>query len=250
MGKDFIRNLSFEDFLKINTSYELHDLAGMCSFDIQEWIIESKLCSEATALMLFWNNHPEDFLGYSWKAKTGSRIEDFNFIRTIINNFERGFYLKTDISYDPSNAISKIKFIPDVVLQVCHGEEPYVYIDKKEVHSWFGDYLDSKIYRCDNTMELYNIVVSLKHREMSVYEKILDHPCCDKAIAIMIYWLLDRYSNFTIYADDWLAIKPMLEKIVKKLENNEYPEILAYDPNKEVRPIKWKIPDYMFKKIG
>lgn len=53
-----------------------------------------------------------------------------------------------------------------------------------------------------------------------------------------------------MYAEDWLTIKPILEKIVYRLQNNEYQEVLTYDPNKEVKPIKWKIPDYMFRKIG
>lgn len=250
MSEYLYSDLSFEDFQKFNTPYKLHNLASRSLFQVQQWIIESKLCSEATALMLFWKTCPHEFLSYSWKAKSCSRIDDFNFIRTIINNFEKGFYLKTDISYDPSEAISKANIIPDVVLQASNGEEPYIYIDKKEVHSWFGDYLDSKIERCDTTIELYNIAVSLRHREMDVYEKIIDHSFCDKAIAIMIYWLLDRYSNFTLYAQEWLKIKPIMEKIVLKLQNNEYPEVLTYDPNKEVRPVKWRIPDIMFKKIN
>ena len=243
-------DLTFDEFKKFSTPYELHDIANRCFFYIQEWIVESSLCSEATALMLFWENSPVSFLDWSWNKKTGSGIEDFNLIRTIINNFEKGFYLKTDIKYDPSEKISKTEFIPEVVLQASKGEEPYIYIDKKEVHSWFGDYLDSKIYRCDTTIELYNIVVSLKQREIDVYENILEHPMCDKAIALMIYWLLKKYSNSSLYAENWLIIKPILEKIVYRLQNNEYKEVLTYDPNKEVKPIKWKIPEYMFKKIG
>ncbi|NDV64904.1 DUF4274 domain-containing protein [Bacteroides sp. 224] len=242
--------LTFEEFQKFSTPCELHDIASRCLYEIKQWIVESDLCSEATALMIFWNACPADFLNYSWNKKTGNDIDVFNIIRTVINNFEKGFYLKTDIKYDPSEVISKTKFIPEVVLQASKGEEPYIYIDKEEVHSWFGDYLVSKINRCDTTIELYNIAVSLKHREINVYEKILEHPLCDKAIALIIYWLLDKYSNSSLYATDWLIIKPVLEKIVHKLENNEYKEILAYDPNKEVKPIKWKIPDYMFKKIG
>ena len=246
--EDYSR-LTFEEFKKFSTPYELHDIANRCLFEIQEWIVESSLCSEATALMIFWNNAPFDFLDYGWKKKTGSGIENFDIIRTIINNFEKGFYLKTDIKYDPSEVISNARRIPEVVLQASKGEEPYIYIDKKEVHSWFGDYLDAKIYHCGTTIELYNIAVSLKHREMSVYENIIEHPLCDKAIALMIYWLLDKYSNSNLHAQEWPTIKPILEKIVCKLQNNEYKEVLTYDPNKEVKPVKWKIPDYMFEKV-
>lgn len=241
--------LTFYDFQKFSTPYQLHDIAGRCLFEIQQWIVESNLCSEATALMIFWNACPTDFLNYSWNKKTGNDIDVFNIIRTVINNFEKGFYLKTDISYNPSEVILKTNFIPEVVLQASKGEDPYIYIDKKEIHSWFGDYLDNKIERCDTTIELYNIAVSLKNRDIAVYEKILEHPLCDKAIALIIYWLLDKYSNYSLYAEDWPVIKPILEKIVYKLLNNEYEEVLTYDPNKEVKPIKWRIPDCMFKKI-
>lgn len=77
----------------------------------------------------------------------------------------------------------------------------------------------------------------------------LKHPLCDKAIAFMMYWLLDKYSNFSLHAEEWPIIKPILEKIVYKLQNNEYKEVLTYGPNKEVKPVKWKIPDCMFKKL-
>jgi len=247
--KDYSR-LTLEEFKKFSTPEELHDIAGRCLYEIQQWIVESNLCSEATALMIFWKACPVEFLEYSWNKKTGNDIDVFNIIRTVINNFEKGFYLKTDIKYDPSEVISKTKFIPEVVLQASKGEEPYIYIDKKEVHSWFGDYLVAKIHRCETTMELYNIAVSLKQRELNVYEQLLDHPLCDKAIALMIYWLLVKYSNSSLYAEQWLSIKPILEKIVNRLQNNHYPEVLSYDPNKEIKPIRWKIPEYMFQKIG
>ncbi|WP_346084426.1 hypothetical protein [Sphingobacterium ginsenosidimutans] len=41
-----------------------------------------------------------------------------------------------------------------------------------------------------------------------------------------------------------------MENIIDKLERNEYPEILNYDPVKEVNPIKWEIPEHLFNKIN
>ena len=241
--------MPIEEFQKFTTPYELHEIAcRSCSFELEKWIVESALCSEATALMIFWRMNPAEFLNYSWKKKFDDEIH-FDIVRIIIKNFEKGFYQKTDIKYDPSDAISKEEFIPEVLLQACNGEEPYIYIDAKEVHSWFGDYLESKIHRCETTMELYNIAVSLKHREISVYEKVIDHPMCDKAIALIVYWLLDKYSVSALYAQEGLSFNPILKKIVKRLQNNEYQEILEYDPNKYVKPIKWKIPEFMFNKI-
>ncbi|SEQ98017.1 hypothetical protein [Epilithonimonas lactis] len=241
-------DLDFEEFQKINSPYELHKLAIKCYFYIQEWIVESKICSEATALMLFWNNNPFEHIRIGWKTRKGTN-ENFDLIKTIITNFEKGFYLKTDISYDPSEKISQEEKIPNIVLQPSNGEEPFTYLEEKEVHSWFGEYLQTQIHRCDSTIELYNIALFLKHREFNVYTTIIEHKFCDKAIALLIYWRLEKYSSLSLYAEDWFEIKPIMEQIIKKLESNEYKDVLAYDPNIEIKPIKWEIPKYLFDKI-
>ena len=247
--QDYYKSMEFEDFQKIQTPVELHTLATKCYFYIQQWIVESKLCSEATALMIFWNSSPYEYISYSWKTRKGTN-EDFDLIRTIIDNFEKAFYLKTDIRYDPSKEIAKSVTIPDIVLQASNGEEPYIYLEEKEVKNWFGEYLQNQIKRCDSAIELYNIVVFLKHKELGVYKAVIEQQFCDKAIALMMYWQLQRYSNLSLYAEDWLEIKKILEDIIQKLQNNEYLEALLYDPNKEVKPIKWKIPENLFNKIN
>ncbi|TDG34968.1 hypothetical protein EZJ43_16125 [Pedobacter changchengzhani] len=242
-------HISFEEFLKIETPYELHKLAVKCYFYIQEWIVESELCSEATALMIFWNNSPFEHIRIGWKTRKGTN-EDFDLTKTIITNFERGLYLKTEISYDPTEKINEIEKIPNEVLEACNGEEPYLYLEEKEIQTWFGEYLENQIQRCESTIELYNVAIFLKHKELDVYKTVIEHQFCDKAIALMIYWRLEKYSNLSLYAEDWLEIKPILEKIVQKIKNNEYAEILTYNPNTEVNPIKWEIPKYLFNKMS
>ena len=242
-------NLEFEEFQKIQTPIELHQLAQHCYFYIQQWIVESKYCSEATALMIFWNSTPYEYVRYSWKTKKGTN-EDLDLIRTIINNFEKGFYLKTDIAYDPSEKIDCAERIPEIVLQPVIGEEPYIYFDEEEVRGWFGEHLMNQIQRCDSTIELYNIAVFLKHKEFEVYQKIIGHPYCDVAIALMTYWRLEHYSTLSLYAEDWLSIKSILDSIEESLTQQRYPQVFSYDPNIEVKPIKWNIPDYMFVKIS
>jgi hypothetical protein len=242
-------HLTFEEFQKIKSPHELHQLATKCYFYIQEWIVKSEFCSEATALMLFWDTSPLELIRIGWKTREGTN-EDFDLVKTIITNFEKAFYLKTDISYDPSEKIAKAEKIPHVVLQPSNGEEPYTYLDEKEVNGWFGEYLENQIKRCDSTIELYNIAFFLKHREFEVYENVIEHKFCDKAIALLIYWRLEKYATLSLYAEDWPEIKPILGMLVKKLENNEYEEILTYDPNKELKPIKWEIPNYLFNKIN
>lgn len=242
-------HLDFEEFQKINSPYELHKLAKKCYFYIQEWIVESKICSEATALMLFWDNSPFEHIRIGWKTRKGTN-DNFDLIKTIITNFEKGFYLKTDINYDPSEKISEAEKIPNIVLQPSIGKQPYTYLDENEVHSWFGEYLQAQIRRCDSTIELYNIALFLKHREFDVYKTIIEHKFCDKAISLLIYWRLVKYSTLSLYAEDWFEIKPIMEQIIEKLENNGYKDVLAYDPNKEIKPIKWEIPKYLFDKIN
>lgn len=246
---DAYRHMEFEEFQQLKTTQELHQLATQCFFYIQQWIVESPLCSEATALMLFWNNYPFEAIRRSWKTKKETD-ENFDIVKTVINNFEKGFYTKTAISYDPSEKIAQAPKIPTSVLQTSVGEEPYIYLDAQEVQSWFGEHLNNQIIRCDSTIELYNIAVSLKHRECEVYKTITEHRCCDKAIALMVYWLLERYSTLNRYAEDWLQIKPILDNIVYKLDRKEYLEVLNYDPVKEVNPIKWEIPSYLFNRIN
>lgn len=242
-------HLDFEEFQQINSPDEIHKLATKCYFYIQEWIVESKFCSEATALMLFWDNSPFELIRIGWKTRKGTN-DNFDLIKTIVTNFEKGFYLKTDISYNPAEKIAKAEKIPPIALQPSYGEEPFTYLEEKEVHSWFGEYLHSQIIRCDSTIELYNIAVFLKHREFEVYKLIIDHQFCDKAIALLIYWRLEKYATLSLYAEDWLEIKPIMEQIIQKLENKEYKDVLAFDPNKEIKPIKWEIPTYLFNKIN
>lgn len=247
--EDPYRHMEFEEFQLLSTPYELHKLATQCFFYIQQWIVESPFCSEATALMIFWNNYPFEAIRQSWKTRKGTD-ENFDIIKTVINNFEKEFYLKTAISYDPAEKIAQAPKIPNVVLQASHGEEPYIYLEEKEVHSWFGEHLINQIIRSDSTVELYNIAALLKHREFDVYQCVIGHKYCDKAIALMVYWLLERYSSMTLYAEDWPEIRLILENIVDRLERNEYPEILSYDPVKEVNPIKWEIPEHLFNRIN
>lgn len=242
-------DLEFEEFQKIESPVELHQLAQQCYFYIQQWIVESKYCSEATALMIFWNSTPYEYVRFSWKSKKGTN-EDLDLIRTIINNFEKGFYLKTDIAYDPSEKINSAERIPEIVLQPVTGEEPYIYFDEAEVRSWFGEHLQNQIQRCDSTIELYNIAVFLKHKEFDIYQKVIGHPYCDRAIALMMYWRLEHYSTLSLYAEDWLSIKALLDSIEESLIQQKYPQVFSYDPNIEVEPIKWNIPDYMFVKIN
>jgi hypothetical protein len=243
-----------EIFDTLKTPEELHYLADHWDWedgvDVLQWIVESPLCSEATALMIFWQAQPNDFTEYSWKAKKlpDGDIEMFNLIRTIVDKFECGFYAKTSITYDPICDMPDEIIIPEIMYQATTGEETYFYYDEKEIRSWFGEYLDNKIARCDTALDLFNIAAFLRYSNIENYEKILKHPLCDKGVALLIFWRLHTYCN--MYCNEELP-----KEIIEKMQTNQYQEVLYYDPNKDTeisinKKQKWTIPAKLKCKIN
>ncbi|WP_459190288.1 DUF4274 domain-containing protein [Parabacteroides sp. APC149_11_2_Y6] len=51
---------------------ELHYLANVVNWDIHipilVWIVKQAICSEATALMIFWQAQPQDYIIYKWNT--------------------------------------------------------------------------------------------------------------------------------------------------------------------------------------
>lgn len=245
-----------KEFEQLTTSEELHSVAYNHNWDsgveVLQWIAESKLCSEATALMIFWGAQPEEYTEFNWNSKKlpqYTKIEVFDLIRTIMENFKKGFYKKTNISYNPQNDMPESDVVPQIMLQSTNGEETYIYYDESEVDSWFGEYLYNKLYRCDSAIELFNIVAVLKYGKIiEICEKVIDHPLCDKGIALLCFWRLRNYANL-------YGIKGISNEIIHRIENNYYQEVLRYNPqeDKEIkiqRTAKWTIPDSMKNPIN
>jgi hypothetical protein len=236
-----------ESFDKLTTPEELHYIANNHNWDngitVLEWIVKSKLCSEATALMIFWRAQPYDYTEYNYEAKVikNGDIKIFYLIKTIMENYKNGFYKKTKIKYDPKEDMPE-ENTPEIMFEETNGEAPYIYYEEKEVNSWFGEYLENKIEACENSMELYNIVYLIQSSNLkNIYEKILENKYCDKGIALLIYWKLKRIYNF----DE--------DKIVNKIKTGGY-EIIKYNPkedkeNKIKRKSKWEIPEIMKMEI-
>ena len=245
-------------FKLLTSAYELQYLAEKHNWDdgvkILQWIAESSICSEATALELFWLSQPKEYQTYKLTETikgdyVGDENEIFQLIKTILQNFEDGFYQKTDIHFDPTIYLEKEQQVPDFMKQATNGEEAYIYLEKSDIDSWFGEILENKIKRCDTTMELYNIASFVKYQLDNRAELILKHPLCDKGTAVMLFWRLKTFRNM------WFETSELATKIVSKIRNNEYPEILAYNPktDKEIKMSepkpKWKIPEVMKQPI-
>ncbi len=242
----------------LTSPYELDYIANKHNWDngvkLLQWIAESPLCSEATALLLFWQAQPSEYQDYKLTQTLSEKYQEyendiFSLIKTIYRNFQEGIYLKTDIHFDPSEYMNVPTIIPDFMKKEIQGEEPYIYFEDTEVNSWFGEYLKNRIERCDSTIELFNIASFVKYNFDNRAEFILNHLLCDKATACMIFWRLKTYGNL------FYNTSTLLQEITSRIQNNFYPEILAYAPLKdanikvnEPKP-KWVIPQKMKEKV-
>jgi hypothetical protein len=240
-------------FDKLTKSEELHYIAENHNWDngiiVLQWIAESKLCSEATALMIFWRAQPYDYVKYNYNSKPVKYMDMdiFNLIKAILENYKNGFYKKTSIKYNPKDDMPEDENIPEICFQETGGEEPYIYYEEKEANSWFGEYMESLFARCEDSMELYNIAYLLEHISPSEFsrqkKKILEHKHCDKGIALFMYWKIKKHFPFVDR-----------KEIENKIKNNEYKEIIKYDPKKDTEneitvKNKWEIPEIMKQEI-
>ena len=84
---------------------ELHYLASVVNWNIHmpilEWIVKQAICSEATALMIFWQAQPQDFTVYRWnETQINEDITVFHLIKIIIINYTNGFYHYCPVKVD------------------------------------------------------------------------------------------------------------------------------------------------------
>ncbi|MEM7297691.1 MAG: DUF4274 domain-containing protein [Bacteroidota bacterium] len=94
-------------FNQITNPAELHFIADLYNWDdgteVLEWIVDSDLCDEGTAKLIFWRAEPQDFTSCESVVDVGFMGEDvYKLLRKIIRNFEDGIYKKATIAYDPA----------------------------------------------------------------------------------------------------------------------------------------------------
>jgi len=85
---------------------ELHVIAWFHNWDdgaeVLNWIVNSPVCDSGTAKLIFWRSQPDYYTTFSSEEDAGSNADVYCLLRTIIQNFEDGFYKKHEIAYDPN----------------------------------------------------------------------------------------------------------------------------------------------------
>lgn len=246
--------LSRAKFDQLLTAEELHYLAEHHNWDdgteVLQWIAEHEQCAEATALMLFWLAQPDEYLTYSLKTEFKNEDDNriFLLIKTILVSFQKGFYKKSTLHFDPVSSRGETEPpIPAFMLDSTKGEETYVYYEESEVDSWFDEVFENKVRNCPDAMTLFNIASFVESPEKA--RMICQSPLCDKGIAIMVFWRLKTFAGL------WTETGALAKEIVEKVRTNEYQEVLSYDPAKD-KNIKmkaakqhWEIPQVMTQAV-
>ncbi|REC60605.1 DUF4274 domain-containing protein [Chryseobacterium pennae] len=240
-------------FKQLTTSEELHYLATQHNWDdgvkVLQWIAESPVCSEATALELFWLAQPQDFQQYALDhtLKNESQNEVFTLLKILLKNYPNHFYQKTAIEFDPTSFCDSEFMIPDWIFQKTNGEESYIYYEESDVEVWFDREWENNIRWAKSTIELFNIAYFIEEPEYAAL--VLQNRFCDKGTAVLVFWRL--YTECSLYT----YTNTMLQGIINKIENNHYPEILSYNPQTDEKvdykkkKIAWELPEIFRKPV-
>lgn len=240
-------------FKQLKTPEELHYLATHHNWDtgvkVLQWVAESPICSEATALELFWLAQPQDFQHYKLDQtlKDVSQNEVFTLLKTLLKNYPNGFYQKTDIQFDPTSLYEDEFIIPDWIFQETNGEETYIYYEEDDVDLWFDREWEKNIRGAESAIDLFNIAYFIEETEYAA--QILLHRLCDKGIAVLVFWRL--YTECSVYHHT----NTMLQGIINNILHNKYPEVLSYNPQTDEK-IKyrkkkkaWELPQIFMKPV-
>ncbi|MDV3752135.1 DUF4274 domain-containing protein [Elizabethkingia anophelis] len=234
-------------FRELKTTEELHYLATHHNWDngvkVLQWIVESPICSEATALELFWLAQPQDFQQCELNITLQDEYlnEVFTLLKTILKNYPDSFYQKTSRRFDPAPFYENGLTVPDWIFQKTSGEDTYIYYEEDEIEGWFDADWKSNIQRAESTIELFNIAWFLDEPEQAAL--ILEHPLCDTGIAVLVFWRL--YNECAVYTET----NGKLKEIIHNILDDTYPEVLSYDPKMDEKvdykkkKIAWEIPE-------
>lgn len=258
--------LSLKTFAKFETPSDLHYLAEKWPWETKEeveiihLICESDLCSQATALMLFWLAQPKDYTAYKFGSKAPYANDIFEIIQLILKRFEAGEYKHYDIHYDPRGDMPSDDIKIDERMKIAvSGEETWYdeeYISKTSVY--VPSELESEIRCCTDKDYLNMFANGLSHFRVrdiqNVGALIVQNPICDRGTALLLYWrLLGFYFKHGLSPGETEAQIPLVKQIHENFLAGVYGEGLAYDPLTDKENAKllgkqkteWEIPEYM-----
>lgn len=105
-----------ELFLELNHPAELFYLAAIYNWDdgslILEWILESPLCTRATASLLFWRASPDWYLKFDLDNLDSCPEfgrDGFRILSKIIARYKRNDFSEYEIEFDPIHEIESIE---------------------------------------------------------------------------------------------------------------------------------------------
>jgi len=256
--------LSKESFDKFTTSESLHYLAQNWSWETREelqiirWISESNLCSQATALMIFWLAQPEDYTKYKLGAKVPYDNGVFAIIKTILNRFEKDDYQNCSIYYDPQDNMPRGIEIDEKMKLAVLGEETWYDDDYvKKISGYVISELSYEIRNCKDNNYLNMIANGLLHffnHADKIGEWIVENPYCDRGTALLLYWrLLSYFQRRGFSPQETKSEVLIVQQLHDKLISDFFPTSIGYSPTgdkqndillgKQKR--KWEIPAFM-----
>jgi len=94
-------------FNSIDNPLECHYIASIYNWDdgpeVLSWIVNNPICEAGTAKMIFWRSQPSYYTRFLTTDEAKFDSDVFLLIRTIIENFQRGFYTNKNIGYNPND---------------------------------------------------------------------------------------------------------------------------------------------------
>lgn len=102
-------------FQKLDHPAELHYLAGIYNWDdgpvVLEWLLDSPLCTRATANLIFWRAAPDWYLRCDIDDELSCpdfNRDAFKVIRKIVQKYKDCAFSSYEIEFDPTNEIEEV----------------------------------------------------------------------------------------------------------------------------------------------
>jgi hypothetical protein len=102
-------------FLQLDHPAELHYLAAIYNWDdgpiVLDWILDSPLCSRATANLIFWRSAPDYYLRYDLNdldSCPGHDREVLSLLSNFVRRYAGGSFHEIDIDFDPEAETEEI----------------------------------------------------------------------------------------------------------------------------------------------